>query len=105
MQKRAAHGIHAFVALVCAFVRYRLCPISGALVRLRESLIIRAIERQHFELYMNVGPRALLTKYSQRLFCTQMCTARRSSLPSIPYCGAFVRFRFYRLLRSRTVLP
>ena len=81
------------------------CHILGALVRRRVSLITRAIERQHVELYMNATQQALLAKYSQCLSCMQMCTARRSSRRSIPYCGAFVRFRFYRWVRSRAVLP
>ena len=82
------------------------CRILGALVRRRVSLITRAIERQHVELYMKAGPRALLAKYSQCLLCMQMCTARRSSRRSIPYyCGELVRFRFYRWVRSHAVLP
>ena len=65
MQTRAAHGIHAFVAFAWAFVRIRLCHILGALVRLGESLISRAIERQHLERNMNVGTRARWTTYLQ----------------------------------------
>ena len=68
---------------VCAFV-CDSCVISW---RRRVSLIIRAIEWQHLELYyyMNAGTRALLTKYSQCfLSCMQVCTVRHSSITSIP---------------------
>ena len=53
--KTLAHVVNAFAYFVCVFVRLCVCPIIlGALARLRVSLIIRAIERQQFELYMNV---------------------------------------------------